>query len=491
MRENEHIGEALHLQSLDALAVKEGVRMENTDYVSVIDGIAVIDLIGAIYPRANLMTSSGATSVQQFAKDFLMAFNDDAVKGIVLNIDSPGGDVRGIGEASELIFKAAKTGKKPIDAYAAGYMASAAYYLGSPAHKIVGNRSSLTGSIGVVLTARAKDDGEIEIVSNISPHKRPDPGTDEGLKVLREQVDDLGQIFKSDVMKFRTITSEKFMSDYGQGAVKVGPRAKSLGLIDEIGSLSSVVENMAREVSKHSVPYKRKAVGAELSHTPAFAAYDVLQFTEEETMGLANLLAKFKASTQVVDGTQAQDKTTATESNEGTSVVVGVEGPITDEENSPAPAVSEEGTATVVAALPSREELEERFSDSAELFATKMTTDSRIWPSQQSHAASDLLTAKIDDAIIGGNVRFVDENGKLAEGTREAALRARYLAMPKHSLAEKAIAGVKAGSIVASVLAEGDTESVKTSEIMTNERREQLLNSSPQGQSVLAANQAK
>lgn len=507
MQENEELGEALHLQSLDALAVKEGVRLENTKYVSIIDGIAVVDLIGAIYPRANMMTSSGATSISQFAKDFLMAFNEPTVRGIVLNVDSPGGDVRGIGEAAEIVHRASKSGKKPIDTYAAGYLASAAYYVGSAAQRIIGNRSSLSGSIGVVLTARAKEDGEIEIVSNISPNKRPDPTSDEGLKVLQEQVDDLGAIFKSDVKKFRAISEEKFTQDYGQGAVKVGPRAKALGMIDDIGSLSGVVESMAREVSKHTGTYKRgpqKAEVATAGGNVSASANELLQFAsleDDNNMGLADLVNKFKASNKtVVEGQQAQDTTTAKESATGAPAVV-VEGAKdkdavigTDrggEGFTQAQLDAAKLTPIVKDAVPTRADLEEKFSDSAELFATNMTTDSRIWPAQQAHAASDLLNAKADDVLFGGTVKFVDENGELTEGTREAAVRARYLAMPKHSLAQKSIAGIKDGSIVASVLAEGDKESVKTSEIMTEERRQQLLGYSAQGQAVLANEAAK
>lgn len=497
MAENEDLGANLHLQSLDALAIetKRGVRMEDTEYVRVFEnGVAVIDLIGAIYPRANMMTSSGATSISQFTSDFLKAYNDEDVSAIVMNIDSPGGDVRGIGDGAGLIKQAVDFGAKPVFSFAAGYMASAAYYAGSPAQRIFASRSALVGSIGVVLTARANEKGVIEVVSSISPNKRPDADKKEGRAILQEQVDDLGEIFVEDVSIFRGVSREKVLADYGQGAVKVGPRALAQGLVDAIGTISSVVELAANEAKGFRRGRKAKAQTAQAGHE----AFELLQFSEDENMGLKAMIDKFKASSETVVTGVAPAPTTDTKSTEIDTPVVaaGTEegetiGTDSNGEGFTQAQLDAAKVVPVAAQLPTRADLEERFADSAELFANNMTTDSRIWPAQAGHAASDLLTAKIDDVLYGGTVAFVDAEGKIAEGTREAAVRARYLAMPRHGLAQQSIEGIRNGSIVASVLAEGDNENVKTQEIMTPERRKQLLASSSQGQAVLAAQEAK
>lgn len=459
------------MQSLEALSIKKGTRVEGTEYANVFDnGVAVLDLIGPIYPRANMMTMSGATSIAQFTKDFISAYNHPDVKALVLNIDSPGGDVRGIGEAADLMFKVAKRGKKPVKSYAAGYMASAAYYVGSVAHDITGNESSLTGSIGVVLTARAKGKDEIEIVSSVSPHKRPDPSTEEGSAVLREQVDDLANIFVKDVARFRGISTDKVVSNYGQGKCLVGPRAKKHGLIDKIGTLASTVEEAAKEASSRTtIRHRSEAIEGTI---PA-----ILQFEEDDDMGLKELVNKFKASNETtLDVGQALDapEESKTEGASGQSEE--------DVEQAQTPVGATQGIPVT-----SREEYEERFADAAELFAVKMTTSHRIDPAQQAQAACDLINAKIDDAKYGGMVSFVNNEGILVQGTREAAVHARYESLPQHTMTQQAIKAIKEGSVVAKVLAEHDDENVKTEGPLTDERKAELLRSSDLGQQVLAA----
>lgn len=470
MQENEDLGAHLHMQSLEALAVSRGRELAGTRYGRLHDnGVAVIDLVGPIFPRANMMTMSGATSISQFTNDVFRAYESDDVRAIVYNIDSPGGDVRGIGEASTVLNKLALKGKKPIKAYAYGYAASAAYYIGSSVgpNNFTGNMSSLTGSIGVVLTAMAKEKGQIEIVSSQSPNKRPDPTEEGGLALLQRRVDDLGEIFVGDVARNRGITPERVLSHYGQGEAFVGPRAKKQGLIDKIGSLSSVVEEAAREAGAS------KGRVAMAATTMKVDGPTILQFTEEERndMGLGNFFDRFKASDDTTVGEQAQTDA-AGESDDTAS-----------EGQPPAVAATEQQ-----AQLPTREELEERFAEGAEAFALKLTLGNKIYPASQVHAATALLNAKIDDTLHGGKVEFVNEKGLASEGTREEAVRAMFEAMPKHSLTQQAIKGLKDGTTEAHVLSESDPDSVTAEDgVVTEERRNELLGLTDLGKRTIAA----
>src|SRR5688572_9693607 len=77
--------------------------------------IAVISVRGIISQRMQMMddiSGPGGTSTEQLTKNFRAALNDDSVKAIVFDIDSPGGTVYGVEEVSAEIFKA--RGKKPI-----------------------------------------------------------------------------------------------------------------------------------------------------------------------------------------------------------------------------------------------------------------------------------------------------------------------------------------------------------------------------------------
>lgn len=484
IQSNEELGHSLHLQSYDALMVKKGRIMEDTRHAQLFDnGIAVIDLIGPIFPRANMMTLSGATSIARFTQDLMRAYNHPDVKGVVLNVDSPGGDVRGIGDAARVISEIAKKGKKPMKAFASGYMASAAYYIASAVGQdnLIASESGIIGSIGVVSTLQKKNDNHIEIVSAQSPMKRADPSTDAGRAQVQQTVDDLAAIFVKDVATYRRVGQDKVLADYGQGATFVAPRALKQGLVDKVGTLSGVVEQMAADPKKVSRGYKA-VDGTDVA--------SILCFSEEDNMGLKDFINKFKASDDTIeDGAndeQAQNATTGEESNDTPAVAPqGQEEPATEANEGgtiPAPAV----VAEAVQGQLTREQLEDRHSDSAELFAHQMITDNRIVPALGAYAASDLLNAMADDALVGGSVNFVDEKGQLASGTREAAIRSRYKAMPKHSLTQQAIVGIKDGTVEAKVLAEGLLETA-TDGPMTDERKRELLAMSSQGQAVLNA----
>lgn len=488
LAENEELGHSLHLQSYEALEAMKGQQMSGTHYGRLYEnGIATIDLIGPIFPRANMFTlMSGATSIAQFANDFIKIEANEDVRGVVINIDSPGGDVRGIGDAAKVVNMVTRASKKPIQVFASGFMASAAYYVGSavgPGY-IISTESGLIGSIGVVLTAKAKSKDDIEIVSSQSPYKRADPSTEEGRAPYQQQVDDLAKIFVKDVSSYRKVTITKVLSDYGQGAVLVAPRAMKQGLVDRIGTLSEVVEEMAKS--------KKRRYRAEASEGSDSTAQMLLQFDEENTnMGLKDMLARFNASNKSLIEDEQEQGQSATAG--GTEPDVASEAPETPTPPATPIAASDDvaidPAVTAQAQKPTREELEERFSDGAELFATQMVLASRVFPAQSAYAASMLLTARIDDVLIGGSIRFVDEEGQLAEGTREASVRALYMAMPKHTMTQQAIAGIRSGSVNGSVLAE--TDKTEEDAPATPERKAHLLGTSQQGQAVLAQANSK
>ena len=58
---------------------------------------------------------SGASSYELIARDFTAALENPQIKGIILDIDSPGGEVNGVSELSNMVFAA--RGKKPVVAY--------------------------------------------------------------------------------------------------------------------------------------------------------------------------------------------------------------------------------------------------------------------------------------------------------------------------------------------------------------------------------------
>ena len=218
-------------KSPEAIAKEMGREMRNTNAVSIRDGVAVIKVSGPLFRYANLMTRiCGATSYELFAQDFNKALQQSEIKAILLDIDSPGGEVNGCSEISDMIFKA--RGSKPIIAYASGSCCSGAYWIASACDKILAADTAILGSIGVVSIFEKDDDAKtIEIVSSQSPNKRPDVNTDEGRAKIQARVDE-----PVDVVK-----------EFGAGDVSVGQYAVRNGLADGLSSFEDIVSSLNME----------------------------------------------------------------------------------------------------------------------------------------------------------------------------------------------------------------------------------------------------
>lgn len=229
-----------------AVEAQLGRPLANSQTVKIRDGVAIVPIVGPIFRHANAFSAvSGATSVEILARDFGAALDDATVRAIVLNVDSPGGEVTGVHELAAMIHSA--RGRKPIVAYIGGQGASAAYWIASAADEIVVDATAQVGSIGVVQMVpnpAADASKPIEIVSSRAPNKRPDVTTKEGRATILATVDALAAIFVADVARNRKVTAAKVESDFGQGGVLVGAAAVAAGMVDALGSLEGVVARL-------------------------------------------------------------------------------------------------------------------------------------------------------------------------------------------------------------------------------------------------------
>lgn len=234
-------------ESPQAVAAKLGRNLQNTYSVMERDGVAIIPVTGPLFRYANLFTAiSGASSYELIARDFTTALENPQIKGIILDIDSPGGEVNGVSELSNMVYAA--RGKKPVVAYASGDAASGAYWIASAADEIVVSETSALGSIGVVGVYRGKSAGtnsDVEIVSSQSPHKRLDPQTDEGRARLQARIDSMADVFIGAIARNRDVAREIVQTHYGGGDVLIGARAVEAGLADRVGSLEQLIQELS------------------------------------------------------------------------------------------------------------------------------------------------------------------------------------------------------------------------------------------------------
>jgi len=221
--------------------------------IEVVDGVAVLSVAGVLSPRMNLiMRISGGTSVPLLGGQFDQAIADDAIKAIVLRIDSPGGSALGIAELAAKIYAA--RGRKPIVAVAdGGVAASAAFWIAAAADEIVASAGSMLGSIGVMHIHRetsAADTaaglkytilsaGEFKAVGNAR-----EPLGEAAKATLQERVDDFYRLFVMSVAEYRGTTPADVLQNFGQGKVYLASRALKANMIDRIGTLAGVLSEL-------------------------------------------------------------------------------------------------------------------------------------------------------------------------------------------------------------------------------------------------------
>jgi ClpP class serine protease len=236
----------------EALEARLGRQLENTRAVTVRNGVAIIPVVGPIMRYANLFTRiSGATSTQELATDFQTALDDPKVKAIVFNVDSPGGEANGINELSDMIHAA--RGKKPIKAYGGGSVASGAYWVASAADELVVDDTALMGSIGVVVEVLIREAREGEkrwtITSRNAPNKRPDISTEEGRAEISKTIDALGDVFVAKVARNLGVDADKVPAMGDHGGLMVGAAAVKAGLAHRLGSLETLIAELAGPAS--------------------------------------------------------------------------------------------------------------------------------------------------------------------------------------------------------------------------------------------------
>jgi protease-4 len=168
---------------------------------------------------------------------------DDDIKAIVLRIDSPGGSAI----ASDVIWREVMLTRavKPVVASMSDVAASGGYYIAMPAHAIVAEPATLTGSIGVVMLKFAIDGTLKKLGMNVEGVTRGryadlySPGRpftpEERLKV-QQQMQATYDAFVEKAAAGRNTTPER-IDAVGQGRVWTGKQAKEIGLVDELGGL--------------------------------------------------------------------------------------------------------------------------------------------------------------------------------------------------------------------------------------------------------------
>lgn len=217
--------------------------------------VAVLPLYGVLAPKAGLVngaSSPAGTGLDAFAQMFRSAMSDPAVGSILIDIDSPGGQVDGVPEVAKMIRD--ERGQKPIVALANTCAASGAYWIASACDEVVVSPSGEVGSIGVYcahqdLSGALEQDGvKVTLVSagKFKVEGNPfEPLSEEALAAIQADVDSIYADFLADVAKGRGITAATVQSDYGEGRTLLARSALKAGMVDRVGTFQDTVNRLA------------------------------------------------------------------------------------------------------------------------------------------------------------------------------------------------------------------------------------------------------
>ncbi|MDR0870630.1 MAG: signal peptide peptidase SppA [Planctomycetaceae bacterium] len=205
--------------------------------------IAVIEVAGMIAGGEDTFVS----------KQIKTVLKDDNVRAVVLRIESPGGTMAGSDYYHHLLKKIKTNRKIPLVVSMGTMAASGGYYLAAAGDEIFAEQSTITGSIGVIVSLYNGKDllDKIGVASNpiiSGPHKTmgsfSKPLTDEEKAIWQTLVDDSFERFKTVIKEGRkTFAAEPEKLDkLATGRIFTANEAKANGLIDEIGFLEDAIK---------------------------------------------------------------------------------------------------------------------------------------------------------------------------------------------------------------------------------------------------------
>ncbi|KFC09041.1 phage protein [Trabulsiella guamensis ATCC 49490] len=259
------------------------IQAETEDYMSggkraarvyrVINGIAVLPVTGTLVHRLGAMRPfSGMTGYDGITSCLQQAMEDVSVRGVLLDIDSPGGQAAGAFDCADMIYRLRD--KKPVWALCNDTACSAAMLLASACSRRLVTQTARIGSVGVMM-AHASFAGQLEqagvdITLIYSGSHKVDGNQFEALppeirQDFQSRIDAARQMFAGKVATYTGLTVAGVMAT--EAAVYVGQSGIDAGLADEMVNAADAVSVMAASISNE----ERGGTMPELTATEAAA----------------------------------------------------------------------------------------------------------------------------------------------------------------------------------------------------------------------------
>ncbi len=209
------------------------------------------DKVAVLYLEGEITDEEGDGIVgTEVIKTFKKIRKDDAIKALVLRVNSPGGSAN----ASEQIWRAVqkiKADSIPVVVSMGDYAASGGYYISCGADYIFAEPTTLTGSIGIFGTipnvAKLRDKIGVD-VDGIGTNKHSDlegnmiyKGMNKEEQALMQTMIERGyDLFTSRCAEGRHVEQD-YIKSIGEGRVWLGTKGKEIGIVDELGNIDDAI----------------------------------------------------------------------------------------------------------------------------------------------------------------------------------------------------------------------------------------------------------
>lgn len=217
----------------------------------IIDGVAVIPVVGTLVHRGSTPNAmSGLTGYDALGKWFEAALADSSVSAILLEMDTPGGEVAGAFDFADRVYAA--RGQKPVTAMVSDLAASAGYLIASAAGEIITTRTGRAGSVGVVTAhidySKALDNEGVVVTHIYSGAHKVDghpfaPLPEEVKARWQADIQNLYQLFIQTVARNRGMTVDAVQAT--EALMYMGAAAVSEGFADKVSTLEATLAAMS------------------------------------------------------------------------------------------------------------------------------------------------------------------------------------------------------------------------------------------------------
>lgn len=217
--------------------------------------VAIISVHGTLVQKlGSLRPYSGMTGYDGIRQAFLTALNDPSVEAIMLDVDSPGGEVAGCFDLVDTIYAA--RGSKPIWSVLSDAAYSAAYAIASAADRITVPRTGGVGSIGVICMhvdfSKALTASGIQVTFITYGDRKADghseiPLSKEALTRFQADIDTMGELFVNTVARNRNIAASSVRDT--QAVTYLGEQGVAQGLADSVAAPDAAFRALLKELA--------------------------------------------------------------------------------------------------------------------------------------------------------------------------------------------------------------------------------------------------